>query len=140
MVAELGERLELAHRKTDVALRFVDWVRLRRHFFLLPSPASAARLHSPPPHTHTHNTAHRWHRRPTPPQYAEKGEAYEYNAGSLERHMNSLALQNLGRAADGADMRTRVFGGDASVKAAFSTVALGSTRMSGKGEPPGGGV
>jgi hypothetical protein len=54
--------------------------------------------------------------------------------------MNSLALQNLGRAADGADMRTRVFGGDASVKAAFSTVALGSTRMSGKGEPPGGGV
>jgi hypothetical protein len=28
-VAELSERLELAHRKTDVALRFVDWVRLR---------------------------------------------------------------------------------------------------------------
>jgi hypothetical protein len=53
--------------------------------------------------------------------------------------MNSLALGNLGREKGSAELRARVFGDDASLRNAFSTVALGTTRVSG-GEPPTGGV
>ncbi len=49
---------------------------------------------------------------PAVPQYAEKGEAYEYNASSLERHMNSLAVDNRSRTVGSmADLRSKVFGG-----------------------------
>ena len=34
--------------------------------------------------------------------YATKGDAYEYNAAALERHMNALAVGNRPRAADSA--------------------------------------
>ena len=70
---------------------------------------------------------------PPPPQYSDKGESYEYNASALERHMNTLASGNQrparaaadGSAADLADMRTRVFGADASaaLKSAYAPAA-----------------
>ena len=121
-LAQAEARLDLCHRKTDVALRFIDWVRVKGchaarqgravHFLSL--------LLS---YTHTHTHAHTC---TLPRQFADKGEAYEYNAASLERHMNSLAVDNRARTVDSmADMRSRVFGGvgGEALKASFAPAA-----------------
>ena len=81
---------------------------------------------------------------PLPPytffQYSDKGEAYEYNASALERHMNTLATGNRARTdttnssdASLAAMRTRVFGPNASavLRSAYApslSTAFGESR------------
>ena len=85
-------------RKTDVALRFVEW-------------------------------------------FSAKGEAFEHNAAAVERHLNALASGNRALAGGGgggagsaaalssslprfpADVRDKIFGGDAERAAAYAPLA-----------------
>ena len=58
--------------------------------------------------------------------YADRGEAYEYNAGALEKHMNALAIGNRAKVTDTiSDMRAKVFGAtlDPNVRAAYAPLS-----------------
>lgn len=64
--------------------------------------------------------------------YAAKGDAYEYNAAALERHMNALAVGNRPRAADSA---MAVSGAPLAVPPVRSAAALRGGGGSGSSEP-----